>query len=581
MEVDSITSKANGYGSVATTEPYIKNGLPGKGGDGIAALQGGSSYGMPLVCFTILVVELCERLAFYSFTGTQEFFLEKVGYTLAQAGSLNASMSTLCMAWAVFAGWIADVWLGRYWTIFVFGITYVCGSAMAATAAMPSVTSSTWYLIGVMGLIPLGTAGIKSNISNFGADQYDVSDPQQAIAQEEFFSWFYLSINMGSAVSYGYLTTLASNGGLGIPQEYGYFAVYTLAAVAMMLAVVIFASFRRRYRINKIQESSPLLQVAKEAYAAGCQGNWEGLAFLGSWVLLFVAIALSVLVALTPKAGLPMLVCSSVCACIGVVTIVCCCRDPVWINASTSQGQAVREYVRLLPVLFTAAIAFTALYNAMQFWYQQQACQMDLRVGSQGFQFSGSFFMIADCFGIIAATPLAVGFVNPALERYFGNGFGHGTKFGIGMFFGALSILLACHLEINRRNAVVLDEDSHCAPSGVRMSDVSAVWMTAPFFLMGLGEVYTQPTIMYLAYSCSPPSMRTLAAVTFLLIQAVSDAVFTVQVSALSRFVPDDLNKGHLEYGYATCLLLGFALYMGFLYTWRSFESKVVAQAAA
>merc|ERR1719482_1167628 len=68
--------------------------------------------GLPVVCLSILVVELCERLAFYTFTGTQEFFLEHVGYTLSQAGGLNAAMSTLCMCWALLAGWVADVGLG-------------------------------------------------------------------------------------------------------------------------------------------------------------------------------------------------------------------------------------------------------------------------------------------------------------------------------------------------------------------------------------------------------------------------------------------------------------------------------------
>mmetsp|Transcript_41824 Transcript_41824/g.95958 ORF Transcript_41824/g.95958 Transcript_41824/m.95958 type:complete len:574 (+) Transcript_41824:246-1967(+) len=570
MNTDKSVS---GYGAVEKLdESYLTNGAI-KGHERAQVLR------MPLVCFAILVVELCERLAFYSFTGTQEFFLEKVGYTLAQAGALNATMSTLCMAWAVFAGWVADVWLGRFWTIFVFGVTYVAGGVMAATAALPTITSSTWYLIGIMGLVPLGTAGIKSNISNFGADQYDVADPKQAAAQEDFFSWFYLSINMGSAVAYGYLTTLASNGGMGISQEYGYFAVYAFAAGAMMLAVVIFTSFRRYYRqSSKLQQNSPLLQVASEAYTAARLGSKQGLMFLVAWVLLAMAIVLSVMVALFPQATLKwsMTVSASLCAVVGVISVVAASMDPTWIPTTSTEGNAVREYIRLLPVLFTAAISFSALYNAMQFWYQQQACQMDLRVGKAGFQFSGSFFMIADCLGIITMTPLAVGIVNPALERYFGSYFGHGTKFGIGMALAGISIMVASHLEILRRDAAILEEDSHCAPKGIRMSDLSAVWMTAPFFLMGLGEVYTQPTIMYVAYSCSPPSMRTLAVVTFLLIQAVSDAIFTVQVAALSSFVPDDLNNGHLEYGYSACLLLGFLLYVGFVYTWQNFEVRAV-----
>merc|ERR1719428_1432701 len=88
-------------------------------------------FGIPVVCATILIVELCERLAFYTFTGTQEFFLEKLGYSVAAAGGINAAMGTLCMAWAIFAGWVADIYLGRYHTIMVFGMLYVIGSVFA------------------------------------------------------------------------------------------------------------------------------------------------------------------------------------------------------------------------------------------------------------------------------------------------------------------------------------------------------------------------------------------------------------------------------------------------------------------
>jgi peptide/histidine transporter 3/4 len=78
------------------------------------------------------------------------------------------------------------------------------------------------YLIAVFGLVAIGTGGIKPNISNFGADQYDVTIPREAREQETFFSYFYWMINIGAAVAYGYLVTLATSGSGAIPQEYGY-----------------------------------------------------------------------------------------------------------------------------------------------------------------------------------------------------------------------------------------------------------------------------------------------------------------------------------------------------------------------
>merc|ERR1719162_1836981 len=110
----------------------------------------------------------------------------------------------------------------------------------------------------------------------------------------------------------------------------------------------------------------------------------------------------------------------------------------------------------------------------MQFWFQQQACQMDLRVpySTSGAQFSGSFFMIADCLGIVIATPIAMNWVNPYLEKRSAGHFGTGGKFALGMGFATASVLLASHTERLRRELPVLPIESKCAPAGVHMSDI-------------------------------------------------------------------------------------------------------------
>lgn len=539
--------------------------------------------GLPLVCLSILVVELCERLAFYTFTGTQEFFLEHVGYTLSQAGGLNAAMSTLCMCWALLAGWIADAVLGRYHTIIVFGSVYALGALVATMAAWPAFESSRVYLFGIMVLVPIGTAGIKANISNFGADQYDTSDPQQAAAQEKFFSWFYFAINLGSAVAYGYLTTLGSNGGLGIPKQYGYFAVYLIAAGCMVLAIFIFRSGRHQYRMQPIQKRSSLGAVSHYVCHAARGGSRHASLLLLGFALLTIGVACSVIQAIMPAASFAGLMTkvAFVCAGFGIAAVVLPCLKTQWIGDATLSGETltgkeVATFLRLLPVLFSANLAFSSLYNSMQFWYQQQACQMDLRIpfSASSSQFSGSFFMIADCLGIVLATPFAVGWFNPLLEKKTGGRFGHGAKFVLGMGFAAFSVLLAAHIERLRRGAPILSILSNCAPEGVHMSAMNAAWMVAPFFLMGLGEIYTQPVLMHFAYSKSPASLRTLSVVTCLVIGAVSNALFTVEIAALSPFVPNDLNNGNLEYGHYANVALGGVFCMVYLGSLRMFEES-------
>lgn len=546
-----------------------------------------SYFGIPVVCATILVVELCERLAFYTFTGTQEFFLEKLGYSVASSGGINATMGTLCTAWAFLAGWVADVWLGRYHTILLFGTIYVIGSAMAMAAAWPAHTSSRLYLAGIMGLVPIGTAGIKSNISNFGADQYDASDPEQIKAREKFFSWFYLSINLGSAVAYGGLTTVAASGGAGIPKKYGYFAVYGLAAFVMQLAVLVFRSNRSSYRVQPTQSHSSLGGVSSQVIAVAKTRSFSAIAVCIGVLLMLTGLVLSVVQALLPDQPSitnAMGIVAFICSAVGIAAVTLCCLKPDWVMMDARSDQSiapsdVRDYLRLLPVLLTANLAFSALYNSMQYWYQQQACQMDVRMpwatsssGQQ--QFAGSFFMIADCLGIVIATPIALNWFNPCLDKMKGSPLGHGAKYSIGMLFGALSVVVAAYIERMRRMMPLLPFQSNCAPDGIHMSEMPASWMFVPFFLMGLGEIYTSPTLMNLAYTQSPPSMRTLTSATGLVIGGVSTSLFALQINALAPYVPNDLNHGHLEFGYFSNIFIAGFFLVAYLACLGQFEEK-------
>jgi len=528
------------------------------------ALEGHAQVGIPSVCWYILIVELCERLAFYTITGSQSFFLEHIGFTLSNASALNATMWTLCTVLAVVASWTADVGLGRYSTILASGVLYVMGCALAAVSAIPGKESPHTYFVAVMAVLPLATAGIKANISNFGADQYDANNPAQAAAQEKFFSVFYCSINLGAALAYGFFTTFASSGGLGVPKPWGYVVAYGAMAVCMMIAVCVYRTGRRGYKVHPLLKRSALASLLGCLYDATAQGGSRKAASVGiGLVLLLLSIALSAVKALMPNTGSTMMYLAFAFALVGTLAVVLPCLNPHWVQwgsaALTTEQKDVRDFLALLPVLFTGSIAFNALYNCMQFWYAQQACQMDVRLpfGNGTLQLSGSFFNIADCLAIVLVTPLAVLWFDPSLSQFFRGRFSHGEKFTLGMALAVLSVLVAARLELLRKVAPVLGEASNCAPPGVGMSDMKGAWMMLPFFLMGVAEIYTQPTLLHYAYSKSPPSMRTLAMAASFFIAAVSSALFALLVSELGPYMPNDLNQGHLEYGYYINIALG------------------------
>jgi len=566
----SLPKDASKYGSV----PYA---LPGGSAEPSAAPKC-----LLQVCALICVVELCERLAFYTFNGTQTFFLERCGFSLATASAINAACLTLCMTLTVVAGWVADAHLGRFKTILVFGVLYVVGACLASVAAWPLYQSGSIYLIGLMIFVPFGTAGIKANISNFGAEQFDVSTLDGKIAQERFFSWFYVSINIGAAFAYGFLTTFGSTGGFGVPSEYGYFTVYSVSALCMFFAVIIFAMGRPLYTVTPTTRSTSFGAVCRYLGSAVQQGSPKAAAALLGISLILLGLLLSVSSSLAAETvyATPLTYAAGTIMLVGIGLTIGCNLRPDWVGAARLldedlSAQDIMDFFRLIPVLLTGHMAFGALYNSMQFWYQLQACQMDLHIwpGSAQ-QVSGSFFNVADCVAIVLCTPILVGLLHPALEKATGIPMSYGTKFCIGMVVAGTSVLLAAWFEVERRASPTLPIASNCAPHGIKMSSMHAGWMLLPYFLMGIAEIYIMPTLMFFAYNQAPPSMRTLSTVMGLFMMGITAAVFSVFVLACSIWVPDDLNKGNLERGYYANIALAATFYILFLSIMALFQEK-------
>lgn len=97
--------------------------------------------------------------------------------------------------------------------------------------------------------IALGGGGIKSNVSGFGSDQFDITDPKEEKAMIFFFNRFYFAISLGSLFAVTVLVYIQDNVGRG----WG----YGLSAGTMVIAVIVLLCGTRRYRFKKAQ-GSPL-----------------------------------------------------------------------------------------------------------------------------------------------------------------------------------------------------------------------------------------------------------------------------------------------------------------------------------
>eukprot|EP00879_Flechtneria_rotunda_P018658 GHRR01019581.1.p1 GENE.GHRR01019581.1~~GHRR01019581.1.p1 ORF type:complete len:740 (+),score=306.24 GHRR01019581.1:672-2891(+) len=228
------------------------------------------------VCPFILGNEFCERLAYNGLaTNFVTYLTHIMGVDAATAAVEVMVFEGTCYITPLLGAYLADSHWGRYRTILVFSSIYMLGVVgLAFTSWLPGLTpgpcdDATWLQNGVLfaalGVIALGTGGIKPNVSAFGADQFDEKDPQDKREKESFFNWFYLAINIGSLI--------ACTAVVYVQDSISWSVGFAIPAAAMATAVLLFLAGSRHYR-HVAPIESPMARVVKVVMAA-LKNRWR------------------------------------------------------------------------------------------------------------------------------------------------------------------------------------------------------------------------------------------------------------------------------------------------------------------
>jgi len=507
----------------------------------------------------IVVIEFCERICYYTFQGTQKSWLQDRGYSSAQSSSLNQVFGLLSYITGFFGGWLADTSVGRYRTIAALVVLYVIGCFMAAVAANPSAENVPLYMIGTMGLVALGTGGIKPNVCTFGADQIDPDEINADRKRASFFLYFYLTVNVGCLIAFGLLANIATNGLPPlVPQEDGYFLAYMIASACMAIALLLYLGGTPFYRKESFATSSKsMLRLCVQRLLSG-SSQFRGKVALLGWSLIPLLIVVAVVQAFGDSATLTMA--SLV---LDILCMACLCwahRDNTWLGADE-----VTRCLDCVPILLIGNVAFNVLYNCMSSIFYAEACQMDTRLGSgsEALQLNGAFLNLADSVAIIIFTPLIDRLFVPCVEKMLRRKVSLNMKVFAGISVGIGSQLVAAFLEYLRKDAEVLNIPSYCAPLGadgehVSMSSISVFWMAIPYGMIGMGEVLINPVLQHCAYEGAPISMRSmLQAFNLFAMGGMPNAISAGISMATQTYTPNDLNNGNLVVVYLINAAIG------------------------
>ncbi|KAK6927063.1 Proton-dependent oligopeptide transporter family [Dillenia turbinata] len=536
-------------------------------------------------CPYILGNECCERLAYYGMSSNIVlYFSYQLNEHSTTAAKNQSNWSGTCYITPLIGAFLADAYLGRYWTIALFSIIYVIGmTLLTLTASVPGLKptciskdvcdpTGTQVAVGFLALylVALGTGGIKPCVSSYGADQFDDADENEKKHKSSFFNWFYLSINIGALVAASVLVYIQNNvswaWGFGIP------------AVAMAIAVVSFFSGTRLYR-NQKPGGSPLTRLC-QVIAASLK-KYKVQVPADKSLLYETADAES---AIQGSRKLDHTKDFSFFDKAAVVVDSDKVKEPAdpWKLCTVTQVEELKAIIRLLPVWATG-IVFSTVYNQMGNMFVLQGEQMDAYVGNSNFQIPSASLSIFDTISVIIWVPIYDRIIVPTARKYTGhkNGITQLQRMGIGLFISIFSMISAGILEVERLNYVKRHNsyDTKKVP-------ISIFWQVPQYFIIGCAEVFTFIGQLEFFYDQAPDSMRSMCAALSLTTVALGNYLSSLLVTIVTSistkggkagWIPDNLNYGHLQNFFWLLAVLSVLNLIAFLFVakWYTYKRPV------
>ncbi|BBN01101.1 protein MpNPF2 [Marchantia polymorpha subsp. ruderalis] len=485
---------------------------------------------------------------------------------------------------SLFGGYLADAYLGRFWTICVFSGVYLVGLLMMTmsvsipalkpeTCVDSSCADPTSAQVGVfysaLYVVALGTGGVWPCISAFGADQFEDREASEKSMRNSYFNWFFLTGAVGSLTSHTVLVYAQNN-----VNDQWRFGVPTIS-LSSALCVFLFGVSLYRFKQPK---GNPLVKLAQVIVAA----------FRKRRVLLPLddsrlyeerdlskhKLAWSDAVAPSPPppsssrklCHTSSFRCLDKAAVIDTIRIVDgTARIPLsrWRLCPVTQVEELKMVLRMAPV-WMGTLMFNVVKAQVPTLFVQQGQAMDRRVPGSDLWVPAVSMQSAVALTVLFSIPIYDLVLVPLAKRYSGNerGLSLLQRMGCGMLLSVAAMVAAALVETRRLEAA--------ARRGAR--PLSIFWLLPQFVLEGLGEVFTSVGQLEFFYDQAPDGMRTLGAALFVSNFGAAvffDSLLTTLVDHItgdSRWIHSgDLNGGHLNYYYwllAAMASVNLVLYM-------------------
>ncbi|THU57998.1 hypothetical protein C4D60_Mb03t09480 [Musa balbisiana] len=548
--------------------------------DGSVDLHGrpvlASQTGRWRACAFLVGYEAFERMAFYGVASNLVVYLTTQLHedTVSSVRNVNNWSGSVWIT-PILGAYIADTYLGRFWTFTISSLVYVLGMVLltmvvSIKSLRPSCTddvcnkatpSQIAFFYGALYILAVGAGGTKPNISTFGADQFDDFDPHERTLKVSFFNWWMFSTFLGALMATIGLVYVQENVGWGIG--------YGIPTTGLAISLVVFYMGTPNYRHKVRKSNSPAAEMARVWVAAIANRQLklpddpaelyelepQHYLLTGKRRLLYNSSFRFLDRAAIKEADKP---------------------------CTVTQVQETKLVLGMTVIWFATLVPST-IWAQVNTLFVKQGTTMDRRLG-HGFLIPaaslGSFITVS----MLLAVPLYDRYFVPFMRRRTGNprGITLLQRLGIGFGFHVLLTLVAYAVEVRRMH--VIRQSGVAGPGDV--VPMSIFWLLPQYVLLGVGDVFNAIGLLEFFYDQSPEGMQSLGTTFFTSGIGVGNFLNSLLVTVVDRvtragggksWIGNNINSSHLDYYYG--LLMSISAINLAIFVWVSSKYKYKEEA--
>ncbi|XP_057436602.1 protein NRT1/ PTR FAMILY 6.1 [Lotus japonicus] len=549
-----------------------------------------SKTGGWIAAFFIFGNEMAERMAYFGLSVNMVAFMFYVMHRpfTSSSNAVNNFLG-ISQASSVLGGFLADAYLGRYWTIAIFTTIYLAGLTGITLCATMSIfvpnqeecsqltlllgqcePAKPWqmtYLYTVLYITAFGAAGIRPCVSSFGADQFDERSKNYKDHLDRFFNLFYLSVTVGAIVAFTAVVY--------VQMKFGWGSAFGSLAIAMGVSNMVFFIGTPLYR-HRLPGGSPLTRVAQVLVAAFRKRK---AAFVSSdFVGLYEvpgrrsAIKGSGKIAHTDdfrfldKAALQLKEDGA---------------NPIpWRLCTVTQVEEVKILLKLIPIP-ACTIMLNVILTEFLTLSVQQAYTLNTHLGH--LKLPVTCMPVFPGLSIFLILSLYYQIFVPLFRRITGHPHGASQlqRIGIGLGVSILSVAWAAIFERFRRNYAIEHGFEFNFLSA--MPNLSAYWLLIQYCLIGVAEVFCIVGLLEFLYEEAPDAMKSIGSAYAALAGGLGCFAATIINSIIKSltgkegkesWLAQNINTGRFDYFYWILTALSLVNFCIFIYSTHRYKYR-------